>query len=294
MTNFTLPVLQDHPEPTASLLNTFPTGKKNVSFSEVKLWHECSYRHKLKYVDKIDDSDSGSVHTAFGTVIHDACEQFLKTKAMDIPAAIEKLRIVWIEEKYEKTDDVKSWIKSAETILGEIPNWMDETFPGWESVSSEELLMETIEKHPDLLMKGFVDVVIRLPKISKAKTVDANDPVKWQYWILDWKTCSYFWRKEKIADHNIYNQIVLYKHFWCLKHGIDPKGIRAAFVLLRRTVPKKSSGSCKLLPIASGPVTMEKAVKWLNNMISTIKRRFYVKNRFSCTYCHYKDTPHCT
>ena len=31
-----------------------PTGKPHVSFSEVKVWKECSYRHKLAYVDKLD------------------------------------------------------------------------------------------------------------------------------------------------------------------------------------------------------------------------------------------------
>ena len=293
MTNFILPVLQDRPEPTASPLNIFPTGKPHVSYSEVKVWHECSYRHKLKYIDGID-LDSASVHTAFGKVVHDTCEVFLRTRIMDIEKAKADIRAVWTAEKFDAVEDVEGWVQSAERILSEIPGWMDETFPGWESVSSEELLMETIEKHPDLLMKGFVDVVIRLPKVSKAKNPDPNKPVQWQYWVLDWKTCSYYWRKEKVADHNVYNQIVLYKHFWCLKRGMDPKDVRTAFVLLRRSVPKKSTGSCKLLPIASGPVTMEKAVKWLNNMISTIKRKFYVKNRFSCTYCHYKDTPHCT
>ena len=34
--------------------NTFPTGKPHVSFSEIKIWKECPWRHKLTYIDKID------------------------------------------------------------------------------------------------------------------------------------------------------------------------------------------------------------------------------------------------
>ena len=36
---------------------TFKTGKPHVSFSEIKVWKECPYRHKLTYVDKIDMGD---------------------------------------------------------------------------------------------------------------------------------------------------------------------------------------------------------------------------------------------
>ena len=32
----------------------FPTGKPHISFSEIKQWKECAYRHKLTYIDKID------------------------------------------------------------------------------------------------------------------------------------------------------------------------------------------------------------------------------------------------
>jgi hypothetical protein len=289
---FHLPVLQDRPEPTASTLNIFPTGKPHVSYSEVKMWHQCSWSHKLKYIDGIDEN-SASVHTSFGKCIHDACESFTKTKFMDIEKAKQAIRDVWIAEDFEnKTngkEKVASWLLSAERILTELPGWMDENFPGWEAVSSEELLLESIEKHPELLLKGFVDIIIKTPKPSK----DPTKPVKWQIWVLDYKTCSYYWLKDKVADPNMYNQIVLYKHFWCLKHGVDPKEVRTAFILLRRTVPKKSTGSIKLQPIASGPVTMERAVKWLTDMIFTIKRKFYVKNRFSCKYCPYKETEHC-
>ena len=27
--------------------NSFPTGKPNISFSEVKIWDECPYKHEI-------------------------------------------------------------------------------------------------------------------------------------------------------------------------------------------------------------------------------------------------------
>ena len=45
---------------------TFPTGKPHVSFSEVKVWKECSYRHKLAYVDKLDSYEANP-YADYGT-----------------------------------------------------------------------------------------------------------------------------------------------------------------------------------------------------------------------------------
>ena len=60
----------------------FPTGKQHISFSEIKQWKECSYRHKLVYIDKIDMfQDSPYLH--FGTAVHEGCESLLETKKID-------------------------------------------------------------------------------------------------------------------------------------------------------------------------------------------------------------------
>ena len=55
--------------------------KEHVSYSEVKQWKECGWRHKLLYVDKIQTFEE-SPHLHYGTIIHDACEHYLKTKTL--------------------------------------------------------------------------------------------------------------------------------------------------------------------------------------------------------------------
>ena len=47
-----------------------------VSYSELKVWNECPYKHKLIYIDKIKEF-VGNEHTAFGHAIHDTCEKTL-------------------------------------------------------------------------------------------------------------------------------------------------------------------------------------------------------------------------
>ena len=51
--------------------------KQHISFSELKTWAECPFKHKLKYIDGISGF-TGNAFTAFGTAIHDVCEHIAK------------------------------------------------------------------------------------------------------------------------------------------------------------------------------------------------------------------------
>ena len=56
-----------------------PTGKKHISFSEMKNWKECPYRHKLLHIDKVDLSEP-SPFLDFGTAVHEGCESLVEKK----------------------------------------------------------------------------------------------------------------------------------------------------------------------------------------------------------------------
>ena len=60
----------------------FPTGKQHVSFSEVKQWKECPYRHKLAYIEKIDMFEP-SPFLDFGTAVHEGCEIILEKRSSE-------------------------------------------------------------------------------------------------------------------------------------------------------------------------------------------------------------------
>ena len=45
----------------------------HISFSELKIWNECPFKHKLMYIDKIKGF-IGNEYTAFGGAIHSLCE----------------------------------------------------------------------------------------------------------------------------------------------------------------------------------------------------------------------------
>lgn len=270
-----------------------PTGKPHVSFSEIKNWKECAYRHKLTYVDKIDMFEP-SPYLDFGTAVHEGCETLLETKKVDKKKLLNDIKTAWEKhgfgepEWYEKQPGwykhvpVEEWCEWASNMWDDVPDFLDETFPGWETIKAEEQLYEPIEDS-FVKFKGFIDAVIVAPDKR------GNNKV----WILDWKTSqSYGWRREKKQDILMTAQLILYKHFWSRKHNVPLKDIRCGFILLKRG--GKPGNMCELVPVSVGPKSLERATKMMSNMIKAVSKGFYLKNRNSCKFCPYKDTKYCT
>lgn len=261
-----------------------PTGKPHISFSEIRDWKECSFRHKLKFVDKVGE-DLPGVNLDFGTACHSSCENFLKTRKMDRKIFLTELKQLWDEHREKAPDQFtleafKQFGKEGMSILADVPAWMDEQFPDWEYIDAEHELYEPIEGHPHAF-KGFIDGIIRCTGARGKKII----------WLLDWKTTSWGWSMDKKSDDLVRAQLVLYKNFWATKTGTDPKDVRCGFVLLKRTA--KPGKHCELVTTSVGDVTTNRSLKVIDNMLVSVKKGIALKDRSSCTFCMYKNTPHC-
>lgn len=261
-------------------LITLRTGKPHISFSELREWKECSYRHKLKHIDGLDKS-SPSPHADFGKAVHSACENFLKTREMNIGLALDSIKELWALEQHVDTHkDLESFLTEAVNILNDIPSFMEEKFPNWEFVDAEHQLYEQIADMPHAF-KGFIDAIITT-KDKKGKTT---------FWLLDWKTTSWGWSSAKKSDDLVKMQLVLYKNFWSLKTNTNLKDVKCGFILLKRTA--KQGAHCELVTTSVGPVVIERANKAIRSMITSINRGVTIKNRSNCTYCQFKNSEHC-
>lgn len=271
-----------------------PTGKSHISFSEVKCWKECSWRHKLLYVDKIDVFEP-SPFLDFGTAVHEGCENLLEGNDLNKEKILKDVTDAWEKhgfgepEWYEKQPGwykhapVEEWCEWATNMWNDVPSFLDNTFPSWETVKAEEELREDIEGS-DVKFKGFIDAIIKVPKKKGSG---------YEYWILDWKTAqSYGWRRQKKQDILMTAQLILYKHFWSKKHDVPLKDIRCGFILLKRGA--KPGNVCELVKVSAGPKSIERALKIMRSMIKSVKKQFNLKNRNSCMFCDFKDTEHCT
>lgn len=256
-----------------------PTGKQHVSFSEVKTWKECSYRHNLAHVKKIGIQKPSPV-LDFGTAVHAAHENFIKTGIMNAQIATDMLINAWKLNSYEES--LEKSLASANQILSEVSDFYSKTFPGWEPIAAEHFLYEKIQSH-QIAFKGYVDAII--------KTKDKHGKVV--VWILDVKTSQSGWRRDKRSDVMIQSQLGLYKNYWQQKNPeVALKDIRCGFILLKKS--GKIGERCELFSVSLGEVPIKRALKVVSNMITSVKKGIALKNRDSCTWCEFKDTEHCT
>lgn len=256
---------------------------KRISFSELKNWSECTYRHKLIYIDKLPHF-SGNEYTAFGTAIHAVCEELIPDPTKDGLAIFEKSFLSELQTLKEEGHKINAPMVSdmrsqAKPICEQVLPAVREYFKDFEVVSVEEQLLEDmsdIESYGKKF-KGFIDMVIKTP-----------DGV---HHIIDWKTCSWGWSRDKKADPMTNYQLTYYKNYFAKKHNIDPTKIETYFTLLKRTAKKDN---VEILRITSGPKKTSNSLKVLQNAVINIERGNYIKNRLSCRYCKFHNTEHCT
>jgi len=277
-----------------------PTGKPHVSFSEVKMWKECPWRHKLVHIDKLSVFEP-SVHLDYGTIVHEGIENFLKTKKMNIDEVLEKLQEAWDEKGFDtdeyiskqtetakaqgwkyKHNTLEEWKSSARNSLERLPSFMDENFGTWKTIEAEHQLYEDISGLSGEKFKGFIDAIILSEKDGKKKA-----------WIIDWKTSSARgWNRQKRQDFLMQAQLMLYKSFWSEKMMLRSRDISCGFVLLKKNT--RSEKAVELITIPAGPSAMEKSQKLVRSAIKGIKSGMKLKNREACKFCEFKDTAHCT
>jgi len=278
---------------------SFPTGKPHVSYSEVRNWKECPYRHKLLYIDKIG-TDEPSPYLSYGTAVHDGIESFLKTGEMDIPKVLDNIRSEWDIHGFDSKDwidaqaahraaegwkpkphdYIDSWLEWATTSLTDLPGFLKEEFGDYEVISAEEQLYEFFPGY-DIFFKGFIDALFKVQIRGKE-----------YYYVIDWKTAGdKGWYASKRRDILTWAQIALYKSFWKNKNGLDIKQVKCGFVLLKRG--GKPGSSCELVKVSVGPKAEENALSILRSMIKTVRRGIFLKNRDSCRFCEFKKTSNC-
>lgn len=277
----------------------FPTGKKHVSYSEIRGWKECPFRHKLQHIEKIS-KDEPSQYLSYGTAVHNGIENFLLTGKMDHESVYQEIRSEWkkhkfdgegfisLQEQYRKSQGWKpkdhvyidEWLGYAKESLDRLPKFLEEEFGEYEVVSAEEELYEYFPES-NIFFKGFIDAIIK----TKVRGKEI-------YYIIDWKTAGdKGWYRSKREDILTWAQIALYKKFWREKKNLSTKEVRCGFVLLKRGALGDSS--CELVKVSVGPKAEEKSIAILRSMVKAVRRGLFLKNRNSCLFCEFKNTEHC-
>ena len=255
------------------------TPREYVSYSELKIWNECSFRHKLAYIEQKDHFTSNEF-TTFGTAIHAVCEELVKVEDIN---ALEHFKNVFEQEckQLETPNQVllEDMQSQAAKIIPEILPALSAQFGNYKLVAVEDELHEPIELNGVVYkkkFKGFIDLIIQ--------TEDKK------YHIIDWKTCSWGWDARKKADKIIAYQLVLYKKFYAQKYDIPLEDIETHFALLKRTAKSKN---VEFVRVTSGEKRVDNATAFMQRAVKNIDKGFSIKNRLSCKYCPFYNTEEC-
>jgi len=255
----------------------------HISYSALKKWNECPFLYKLEYIDGIK-SFKGNAHTAFGTAIHSVCEAVLQGDGADPSHAFE---MAFLQELQELPEEVRKELdmklitamrsQGKELAPLAVPA-LREYFGEFELVSVEEEIMEPISFFSDAeyQFKGFIDVVVKTPD--------------GKYHVVDWKTCSWGWDARRKNDTMVTYQLAYYKHFFALKHGVEPDTIDTHFALLKRTAKKNRA---EIFKVPCGGKKVDNALQLATKALHNINKQNFIKNRLSCGRCPFHNTPEC-
>lgn len=257
---------------------------KHVSYSEIKIWNECPFKHKLIYIDGLAGFE-GNEYTCFGTALHSVCE-FGVSGVLDKEDFGEHFNVIFEKEleglpkKVELRENLIAEMRDqAEPIYSKVLGELSKAFPEYEVHQAEEKLFEPIKEFTEdtCEFKGFIDLVIKTPD--------------GKYHIIDWKTCSWGWDQQKKSDRMTTYQLTLYKKFWCQKHNIDPEMVETYFGLLKRTA---KANNVEIFRVTSGSRKTQNATDFLLKAVTAISRGFHIKNRMSCKGCDFNKTENCS
>jgi ATP-dependent exoDNAse (exonuclease V) beta subunit len=240
----------------------------HISFSELKIWNSCPYKHKLQYIDK-NKVFTSTEYTCFGIAIHETCEKSLlkvikEEQHSEYFEAKFKEELKILDGKTQNNQDlIDDMVEQGKAILSELYRSLDSYLEGYEVVATEQPLFERIQNLDfEYDFKGFIDLVLKTPD--------------GKYHIIDWKTCSWGWGTDKRSDPMINYQLTYYKKFYAQKFNIDPKMIETHFALLKRTAKKDR---VEFFRVTSGTKKTENANTLLTRATTAIKNNKYIKNR---------------
>jgi hypothetical protein len=287
--------------------------QKGISFSQMTIFNNCPHRWKLQYKDKIK-SFTSSIHTVFGTAIHEAIQKYLDVMYSSNGAEADRLDLIEIfqekfmgeykkqyvsnsKQHFSNAEEMREFFEDGVGILTWLKKKRNKYFSrkGWHLVGCEiPIVIQPNKMYNNVLYNGFLDVVMYHEPTNTFK-------------ILDIKTSTRGWGEKEKKDENKQFQLILYKHFFSEQYNIPIDNIDVEFFIVKRKVmnwddenilsPHQAYRVQTFTP-ASGKIKVSKAKESLNNFIKKcfntigeIREEEYPKvvSKWNCMYCPFKE-----
>jgi len=181
-------------ENNTSMINAATFDKKttsnstlNLSSSKINTYNSCSYKYRLKYIDKVPEQKTRA-SSEFGLIIHAILEEYhsLPKEKQTKYALLGLLEKYWREDSFEYRLRADEFKKQGEEVLSDYFQFISENPPD----------VADVERHFSYTMKDI--------NVNISGKIDRIDKVGDSLNIIDYKTS----RKKEKAKNNI--QLALY------------------------------------------------------------------------------------
>ena len=281
---------------------------KRISYSQYSQWDSCPYKWKLNYIDKLSVW-SDSIHTLFGTSMHEVLQTYLTvmyndTIKMADALPMEKMLLHRMKTNYTiimkrnggevfcEQSDMEEFYQHGLTIL----EWFKKKRGMYFSKKHYELVGIEVpieyELNDGIKFIGYMDVVL-------------HDTFRDRYKIIDIKTSTMGWNKYMKADKNKTDQLLLYKYFYSAQLDIPIDKIDVEYFIVKRKLYEKvdfPQRRVQTFSPASGKPSVNKVINNLNQFIDESfndgeynLEHTYIKrpSKKNCRFCDFNQTKYC-
>jgi len=284
-------------------------GDRRISYSQYGMYETCPKHWELAYAKGLR-TFSQSIHTIFGTAMHETLQHYLtvmyeksvkEADAIDLHSMLKQYMYDLYKEAVSKMDEhfsnkfeMNEFYEDGVAII----DWFKRKRGVYFSRKNEELVgIEVPIYHPvdednkHVMMLGYLDIVIRDKRDGKIT-------------IIDLKTSTMGWNKYQKADKVKTSQLVLYKKYFAEQYGYDVENIDIKYMILKRKLiegamfPQKRI--TEFMP-ASGKPTRNKLARSIKGFVESsflengdynLNKEYPAmagKNKKNCKYCEFKD-----
>ena len=250
--------------------------QKSISYSQMSMFNECPKKWSLQYREG-HKSFTSSIHTVFGTALHETLQHYLTVMYEQSGAAADRLNTSEmleenLREEYKKQykannnqhfvtpDELREFYEDGVEIIREFSKDKTKYFGkrGWHLVGCEvPIILTPHSKYQNVMFQGYLDVVLYHEPTNKIK-------------IIDIKTSRQGWGKKEKSDENKQFQLIAYKKYFSELYNVPIENIEIEFMIVKRKIFESDIYVIKRVQQfkpASGKVKLNKVTKSIESFI---------------------------
>jgi hypothetical protein len=277
--------------------------QKSLSYSQFSIYKGCPHRWSLRYKEG-HYGDQPSIHTLFGTAIHETIQHYLtvfynksgaEADRVEMGDFLQEHLIGEYKKQYKNnnnthfssSEELREFFDDGLSIINFLKEKRGRYFSkrGWWLVGCEVPILLPLENN--LYFKGYIDLVLYSEKAD-------------MFYLYDIKTSTGGWNEKAKKDELKQFQLILYKKFFSEQYNIPLEKIDIEFFITRRKIWESSDypiNRIQEFKPPAGKIKLNKATKEFNEFIkdtydkkgNPIEKEYPKKVSNNCQWCPFNE-----